>query len=84
VSQKSPNLDLNQSIKLGERSSESLTTNYTSSLANKLNDSINSNSLKGNDVMKSYTNYTAKNSLLSSENDSKQFKNPMKYALNQK
>jgi hypothetical protein len=82
--QNSTHLDLNQSIKLGGRSSESLTTNYTSSLTTKLNDSINSNSIKGNDVMKSYTNYTVKNSLLSAENDSKQFKNPIKYALNQK
>jgi hypothetical protein len=34
--------------------------------------------------MKNYTDYVAKNSLLSSETDAKQFRNPLKYALNQK
>jgi hypothetical protein len=84
INTRSTTLDLNQSIKLGGRSSESFTTNYTSSLSSKLNDSTNLNAVKGNDIMKNYTNYTAKNGLLSSENDAKQFKNPMKYALNQK
>jgi hypothetical protein len=84
VNAKNTSVDLNHSIKLGGRSSESFTTNYTSSLSTKLNDTSNLNAIKGNDVMKNYTSYTAKNGLLSSENDSKQFKNPMKYALNQK
>ena len=80
----SKNIDLNQSIKLGGRESQSITTNYTTTLSTKLNDTINANSIKGNDVLKNHTNYLSKNSLLSSENDAKQFKNPMKYALNQK
>jgi hypothetical protein len=78
------NDDLSQSVKLGGRDSKPFTTNYTTTINNKLNDTINTNSIKGNDVIKNYTNYLAKNDLLSSENDAKQFKNPMKYALNQK
>lgn len=77
-------VDLNQSIKLGGRNSESFTTVNTSTINTKLNDVVNSNAIKSNDVMKNYTDFVSKNSLLSSENDSKQFKNPMKYALNQK
>jgi heme/copper-type cytochrome/quinol oxidase subunit 2 len=77
-------VDLNQSIKLGGRNAESFTTVNTSTINTKLNDAINSNAIKSNDVMKNYTDFVSKNSLLSSENDSKQFKNPMKYALNQK
>lgn len=84
VSAANKTVDLSQSIKLGGRNSESFTTNYTASLNTKLNDTVNTNSVKGNDVMKNYTDYLAKNSLLSSETDGKQFKNPMKYALNQK
>jgi hypothetical protein len=84
ISSTTKNVDLNQSIKLGGRDSKSFITSYTTTLNTKLNDVTNSNSIKANDVLKSYPNYLAKNSLLSSENDAKQFKNPMKYALNQK
>tara|TARA_B100000780_G_scaffold21015_1_gene13537 strand:- start:7726 stop:8277 length:552 start_codon:yes stop_codon:yes gene_type:complete len=84
INESNKGVDFNQSIKLGGRNSGSFATNYTSSLNTKLNDAINTNAVKGNDVMKSYTEYLAKNSLLSSDTDAKQFKNPMKYALNQK
>ena len=84
ISNTTKNIDLNQSVKLGDRHSKPFTTDHTTTLNSKLNDVINSNSVKANDVLKSYTNYVTKNNLLSSENDAKQFKNPMKYALNQK
>jgi hypothetical protein len=84
INSSTKNVDLSHSVKLGGRETSSFTTNYTNTLNTKLNDTINVNSIKSNDVLKNYTNYLTKNTLLSSENDAKQFKNPMKYALNQK
>jgi hypothetical protein len=84
VNTSNKSVDLNQSIKLSGRTSGSFTTNYTSAFNTKLNDTINTNAVKGNNIMKNYTDYVAKNSLLSSETDAKQFRNPLKYALNQK
>jgi hypothetical protein len=77
-------LDLNSSIKLAETKSDSFATENTAVLNSKLNDMLNTNTVKSNDPIKNYVNFLNKNSLLSAENDSKQFKNPLKYALNQK
>jgi hypothetical protein len=77
-------LDLNSSIKLAETESNSFATENAATFSTKLNDVLNDNTVKGNDPIKNYVNFLNKNNLLSSENDSKQFKNPLKYALNQK
>jgi asparagine N-glycosylation enzyme membrane subunit Stt3 len=77
-------LDLNSTIKLSNTTSNSFATPNTIVLNSKLNDILNANTIKGNDPIKNYINFLNKNSLLTAENDSKQFKNPLKYALNQK
>jgi hypothetical protein len=77
-------LNLNSSIKLADPESSSFATENTSALNSKLNDVLNVNTVKGNDPIKNYVNFLNKNGLLSAENDAKQFKNPLKYALNQK
>jgi heme/copper-type cytochrome/quinol oxidase subunit 2 len=83
-SQESKNVDLSQSIKLLNNESNSFATKNTTTLNSKLNDVLNTSTLRGNDPVKNYVNFLSKNGLLSSETDSKQFKNPLKYALNQK
>jgi hypothetical protein len=77
-------LNLNSSIKLSDTRSNSFATGNTTVLDSKLNDILNTNTVKANDPIKNYVNFLNKNSLLAAENDSKQLKNPLKYALNQK
>ena len=74
-------LDLSNGSKLQARNSD-----IPSSSGSRVNTQI-LNSVAGplnNLSQNSYMNFLDKNSLLSAENDSKQFKNPFKYALNNK
>jgi hypothetical protein len=84
VSQNNKKLNLNQSIKLVNADNSSFATENTTTMNSKLNDVINTGTMKGNDPVKNYVNFLNKNGLLSAETDAKQFKNPFKYALNQK
>jgi hypothetical protein len=84
VTQNNKKLNLNQSIKLSQPEDNSFATTNTTTLNSKLNDVLNTSTLKSNDPVKNYVNFLNKNGLLSAHTDSKQFKNPFKYALNQK
>ena len=81
TSNSTTSLDLSNGSKLQARNSD-----IPSSSGSRVNTQI-LNSVAGplnNLPQNSYMNFLDKNSLLSAENDSKQFKNPFKYALNNK
>jgi hypothetical protein len=79
-----PNLNLSHSLndfKFHNRKNSLISSATTSTINSKLNQLSNS---KDNLDLLHYLSFLDKNSLLSSENDSVQLSNPLKYALNNK
>jgi hypothetical protein len=81
LSFKDSSAPLNNSFKFHEHSANLNNTNNSLVLNNKIN---SVNTVKDNFSLNNYSSFASKNALLSAENDSQQFTNPLKYSLNSK